>query len=96
MAVVLGALGCVRVACRDGLLQAKAFAGDLVGGNDSGALGRHSPHWGVMLELHPSCMGFSRWKSCPVLWTSDNGIFGVVPSLETLSLETQLGLRHCW
>jgi hypothetical protein len=28
----------------------------------------------------------------PVLWTSDDGAFNVVPFLEALSLETQLGL----
>jgi hypothetical protein len=28
-------------------------------------------------------------------WASDGGTFGVVPSLEALSLETEHGLLHC-
>uniref|UniRef100_K3Y083 Uncharacterized protein n=1 Tax=Setaria italica TaxID=4555 RepID=K3Y083_SETIT len=52
-------------------------------------LGRHV---GASTLLH----GVSLGENLVRFWTSDSGVIGVVPSLEMLSLETQLGLRHCW
>lgn len=60
MVVVKGVPGCVRAVARGVMLRMKAFADDLVSGDGGGTLGRHSPRWGIILELHLNCTGFSR------------------------------------
>jgi hypothetical protein len=63
--------------------------------DDGGVLARHFPVGGVILELQPCCTGVLWVKTLSGSWTSDDGAFGVVPSLEASSLESQLGWWYC-
>jgi hypothetical protein len=47
------------------------------------------PVGGIILELQPCCTGVLWVKTLSRSWTSDGGTFGIVPSLEASSLETQ-------
>lgn len=77
---------------RIGMLWAKALAGLRACADDGGILGCRFPCWGIMIELQPSFTGFLQVKTLSRPWMSDGGTTGIVPSLEALSLETQLGM----